>query len=902
MKNTEKFRVESIPKGDLRRITKGIDVINSLSLEAQGIPEAVKGDHRDGHRRINDIYRRANPVMERKMSDDKTLREYLKNDVWNFRYNGFRVMQYGFPIPQLRLVKGFRYYDNAYVIRKFISGSERACHHFLPVSQIIMTDNSHTLYLDAVSLEKALNASVGEGYERRWHIYDAQDLFSKINLNKRYHLEKSGLFELSLMANQLGMPSVLKAFNLKIYSDLLMSLNGTRVRRFPLPESFERMVFDHAWRDEVPGSLLEKRGISERTHEKITRELTEQVVKPLREIFDKPLAAGGIIPMRAFGSILLGASKGCPPVDRPEAVHALEVKAEQMVKRFTRIIEKNISSAGRKGGIRHLPVDVADLESNSQARKWMSAGQMNTAFDAFMTSSGIRETYEVFGTDVSDCPMPYAGPPAWPIEGRSKAAAMSQLISDIGPGVALDLPFYMFGSLRDLEDENDPKAVKAMMEKMRYYFNQWLTLQRIEDSYPTRGLVEAWVGFFEYLDNYMGCGVSSLTDILWRLFFASEKIFEAALTHEDACLGDRWRSVRGTLAGLREKIKARDWRAVKKGLDRIFKEVKWMGLHVTDGLDSDDEKDEVAPFSYESVAPFSAPENHFSRKILQAKYSRSPIEIVEAPPGNKDRYEKMVRRSMQQISMLKRAQAQPLEETANLVGYARTGPIFDFNRMHLLPLGHCLFSTVSYHPPQPCPGMKIQVVFLMDMSGSMNDDRVREAKAIGLIMTEGLMGRFDVDFYMYNTAGSFYRLTLLMKSSNRRLGGKAALSTITRKGLECGDGWNPDAAVLSCISELYRKETSGPTIICLIGDQEYCSSLMDGLGCETAIDEMEMVAREMLKDERFHFVVCRVGRDEDPFSIRDLRHHYIHIPDDSVSDETMVALYRIIETCATAHV
>ena len=66
---------------------------------------------------------------------------------------------------------------------------------------------------------------------------------------------------------------------------------------------------------------------------------------------------------------------------------------------------------------------------------------------------------------------------------------------------------------------------------------------------------------------------------------------------------------------------------------------------------------------------------------------------------------------------------------------------------------------------------------------------------------------------------------------------------------------------------------------------------------------MELVVREMLQDDRFHFVVCRVGNDEDPFAHANaLRHHYLHIPDERVSDDTMVKLYRIMETCATAYV
>ena len=126
------------------------------------------------------------------------------------------------------------------------------------------------------------------------------------------------------------------------------------------------------------------------------------------------------------------------------------------------------------------------------------------------------------------------------------------------------------------------------------------------------------------------------------------------------------------------------------------------------------------------------------------------------------------------------------------------------------------------------------------------------------------------------------------------------MSAITKQGYESGSGWNPDAAVISCIHEMYEKEISGPVIVCHLGGHEYCKSLVDGLGCESAEDEMELVLRRMLKNDRFSYIVCRVGSDEDPFShARDLRHHYAFIPDEPVSEETMTTLYRIVSQCST---
>lgn len=871
-----------------------IKKINTWSGMARTIPMSASGNHAEGHRKIDVIFKKINEVLKKKVEGEtETVRDYVYNNVPRMRMNGFRVARYGYPVPSLALVKGLHARDNAYLMEAFVCGSMDAFQHFCPVSRKLMTDSAHGLYVDAMPLCTELAKMHENESIVKWYTYDALYEFLELNLDKPYFLEKAGLFELLGMAAQFDMKHTVGAFSLKIYADALMNRIAIGSRRYPLPAAYRKLTKRAVWQGEVPDSLIDREGISEKAWKEISRRF-DAFLRPLRRLYKRPVDSGGILNRRCLGNVVLGAQGRTCCLKRPEEADAIEMTASQFASEFGDMMGEDVDPRSNGRTRRCLPVDMADIESSSAARKWMAADHMMSAYSEFLSSSGIRDACGNIGMDLPECPMPFAGPVTSSLETRSMASIMCQLIADIGPSAAVDLPHHLFWSIRDLDEEQEVEAVKQMMKGVKINLEQSLVLEGLMQAYPVTRLMEAWVGYFENCITYTGCGVHSLTEMLWPVFFASEPVFQSCLQYEDVWLANHWRRVRKIVANVRQMIKKREWSGVKKGLEELFSQVEAMGLHVASRPESEQSSD---PFPSLNAPPFKAPNTHFGRKVSTTPYSRAPIEFIEASPGSKERYAEMASQNRHRISLLKRLQAQPMSAAANIIGYASTGPVFDGQRIHLLPLGHCVFSTVDYHTPQPCPGMKIQMVFLMDMSASMNEKRVHMAKTIGLIMTEGLINSFDVDFYMYNTNGAFYRVTELMKSSNRRQGGNLALSTLFRKGLESGSGWNPDAAVLNCIAEKYRQSTSGDVIICLISDHEYCQSLIPQMGCKDATDEMAWAIKETLKDDRFHVVLCRVGADANPLPAP-LGHHFVYIPDGPVSDKTMCHLFRIIQACA----
>ena len=885
---------------DLKTIRWAMDEMEELSRRAKVIPENVHGSHYMGNMEIIAIYERLKSILDAKLSDEKPFRDYLYNNAPRLYLNGHRIVQSGFPVPEAMLISGYRCRGEAFVVQEIVFGSKKAWDQHLPISKRVRTDNTRNLYVDLADMEETLKGWMDNTeIWSPWFLHDALDLCARILLDKPYHLEKSGLFELAIFAGYFKMDQSISAIQLILFSDFLLNSGVYRNRWRSMDKQLKDLAIRFAWSGEIPESLLPKREITREAHKEVHSQLTENIIKPLRTIYEKRISTGGVSTPRRMGSLVLAGRKKCKPFSLPEEAPEIENISKILTEKITGILlNDHFGTSGFRKTV-HLPVDVADLESGSQARKWMAACDVQGEYSGYMENPEFVKIYERTFRETPDCPMPLAGPPTWSIEGRFMAAMFSQLISELGPDVRFAGPLNLFIGNSPMESSNHSEAMEKMMQKIKTIFDHWLAVQGLLETGLTENLLEAWVSYYEYVILYMGCGVSSLTDMLWILFFASEPVFESCLEYETSELREQWRHIRTTLELLKSMIMSKDFDAVLRAFNTIGDELEKMALHLVEHDDPGGSGVVDNPTSFENQDPFAAPPNYFSKKMLQAKYSRSPIEMVEIPPGNSSRYSRLAARNDKHIKMLKRIQGEPLEEAANLVGYMQNGPFFDSNQFDRLLVGHCIFSSVSFHPPQPCPHKRIQVVFLLDMSGSMDQDRVNTAKNIGIIMAEGLMGRFEIDFYMYNTAGLFYRLTMLMKSSNRRLTGKSALASITRQGFETGDGWNPDAAILSCITEMYGKSASGPVIICLIGDHEYCTSLVDDIGCESAEEEMELVLGEMLEDNRFHFVACRVGRDEDPFEqMPNLRRHYIHIPDEPVSKTTMQTLYHILETCS----
>lgn len=888
---------------EIRYLTEILEEINNLSHIADEIPEKSRGNHRYGHQRIQWCFNRVSRLMTQEIRN-KPVKDYFYNQAPALRYNGYRILHYGHPLPKSVLVRGTQLWGGNMLINEIISGNPGGMHRFFPVCQKLMTDNSNALFVDAMAVSSRLETYTENHNSRKWYyVYDVYDSYAQIILEKPYFIEKAKLFELMLLANHMKLTDVLHCLGMKIFSDFLSV--GTCRNRFDrsLPPHLLELVMQHAWMDTLPsGPLSSKRSITDAAYRALEEEL-KTITEPLWKIYNTPFQSNGLLAERSVGSVLLGARYKCPDAltYHPDTEKLAAISAKVLV-RMTEIIENDGGSSRQTTKRTHPAVDVSDLQSQSPIRKWLAAVSLSTDYRQYFESSGLKDQYETSGKDAPDCPMPHESPVCFPVEGRFKASLFSQLISDLETGSGIVLPMGMFFPMEDIDTVNESDAVKAMLKDIRTYCHHLIAIHGLQQDYPMDQLIDAWLSFHEYILKYVPCGVSSLSDLLWGLFFSSEPVFESFLTFESEALASRFRNVRQILTELPPKIREKRWIMVKKDLTRIYHQLKQMGLQIIS------EKENEAPlisnpFTSTDISPFSPPEHHFSKKVVQTRYSRSPIEVVEAPPGDAGRYMALVKSYQPQIKMLRRLHAEPLEEAANLVGLSPSGPFWDQNQMDVLTAGDCVFSTVAYHPPQPCPDQPVHISILLDMSGSMDRGRVASAKSIGIILAEALAGKFEIDFYMYNTAGSFYRLNLLMRTRNKGFAGKTALASITRNGLDTGSGWNPDAAVLNYLHDMWEKETTGPVILIFIGDHEYCKSLVDGIGCDSAEDEVHFMLREILKNNRFHAVFCRVGKDEDPLgNTPDLSHQYVYIPDTGISEETMKEIYGAIQRCLTVTV
>jgi hypothetical protein len=269
----------------------------------------------------------------------------------------------------------------------------------------------------------------------------------------------------------------------------------------------------------------------------------------------------------------------------------------------------------------------------------------------------------------------------------------------------------------------------------------------------------------------------------------------------------------------------------------------------------------------------------------------SPIELIEAPPGDANKYQHLVNQNQAHINRLKRLESWPLRPSTTIRRFVKSGPVMNDLQLHHYQLSEKLFNIVNYQP-KPAPGTRDLIIVLFDFSGSMDSKKVAKAKDISVILAEGLNSRFDLLFYLYTTNSIFYELILLYNSMER-IAGKNGLASITANGTDSGRGWNPDAAMLLTIMELMKKRPDKRRF-CLIhlGDHEYCKSLTR-TDMPNALDEV-VYAVEKLTAEGQQYIAARIGQDIDPLAQKAIAHQYIHFPDGQLTQEKMDELYAIL--------
>ena len=77
-----------------------------------------------------------------------------------------------------------------------------------------------------------------------------------------------------------------------------------------------------------------------------------------------------------------------------------------------------------------------------------------------------------------------------------------------------------------------------------------------------------------------------------------------------------------------------------------------------------------------------------------------------------------------------------------------------------------------------------------------------------------------------------------------------------------------------------------------ISDCEFCKSLARS-DLTNALEEVEVAARRII-NEGNSYVVARIGKDEDPFSLSGIRHEYLYFPDGTLNESKVDELYKAL--------
>ena len=573
-------------------------------------------------------------------------------------------------------------------------------------------------------------------------------------------------------------------------------------------------------------------------------------------------------------------------------LQSIDEDAEDFVTRTTATLLESKSSH-RKTSAKFPGLDVADLESPNRVRKYMAVTELvRPEFESFLQDPRIAQRYQLLGKKMPCCPMPLEG--IEPLEMRLKTVLFCLLVSDLKPSVNRIPEIVFQWSQPPGMGEEEAKANKSMHEKLCAALRNRLVVEELKRLSPVAlRLCQAWTTLFEERFRHAGCGVDSVDNLLVPCVFFHDQHFDHLLVPELPWYRESWLNLRRFVTELVAAISASNWPEARRLVGLMFERFQGLQLRLINPSNAPI----TNPISLPTASFFDAPKTFFSERMMQVKEAAAPIQIAMAPPGDPAAYRRLVEELKPHIQLLRRIQAQPMEEQAVLAGHARFGPVLDPFRMAYYPLGENLFSRVSYSP-QPIPGRRRLVSILMDFSGSMNAQHVSTAKQAGVVIAEGLHGSqnagpsFDLEFYLYYTTGSFYLLHCIYKSTERQIAGHAALASITNRDFTSGEGWNPDAAALLATKDMLDKNPDAENAIVIhLGDHEYCNSLLNGM-FPSAAAEVEYAVQKLAG--KYHYIAARVGKDQDPLS-EEVPHDYLFFPETGFSTEKAVELYQLLK-------
>lgn len=884
---------DALSQNDLDNLKNAITAANNLAVQVKDVPARSGGNHWTANEKLKKLSEELKKIFQEEIIDKKGLKDLISpTSPTALYYAGYKIVSGRQIAPMLMLAKVERAYGID-VILNFTHGSRDAYRRFNPLVRMLLSDGSGSRFIDATGIANINNVDC-------WERYTLLESVADVVLHTHYLTEKNGYYHLSLTAKALGLSNVIRLLSLKIFADHLLYYRPSQwYSRFHSGTSFAEAGKECAFAG-IPKYLLSLTHIPAGVHRKMEQLIDHALVSALHNAVAKQGEYGGALPHRTLGSVITGGNNSANLKDlpaRPPELLEIEDIASDVWNEAIALLD--IKRAGGMDKERFfLPVDISDFESHSPQRKLLAAVECQKNWEKFIAGCSLNEmVYDKLMKEASNCPMPYTADQ--PVAQRLKAAVTGQLMSDIGVGATAfyHLPGHIFTYQKDplLGDERN-KAVERMHNEVGNMIQRLISFHYLREVSQKKidGVFDSWLSFHEEHYRYTGCGVSSVEQLIFPAFFFSDRRFREMLAEEADWFCAPWLKIREHLKDFGIFFEAKKWFNVRQLIQKIFDEIKKLSLTMIkdDGaLPAQEILNPAPPSAAAAAAPFSPPPAHFSREQIVVRESLAPVQLVKAPPGNAARYEQLVARNAHFIRKLRRIDSVSQRPCTSFKRYARTGPIFDDLRLPFYQEGELLYSMVQY-TPKTVPGQKNQVVILFDFSGSMGEDKVSKAKDVAIIIAGGLKERFDVQLYLYTTNGSFYELINIFDSEDKTAG-KMGLASITANDTSRGRGWNPDAAMILAVNDV-MKGRPAKRRYCLIhiSDCEFCKSLARS-DLTSALEEVEMAARRII-NEGNSYVVARIGKDEDPFSLSAIRHEYLYFPDGTLNESKVDELYKVL--------
>ena len=885
---------------DLFWACKAIERINEASNEMAALAAQSGGSSIYGHRssvRVNKVLNLA--LNEITFSNGKKICEEFAAPghtlVNNHYLKLIKIPSIGLTKLCLAKVDGW---GRLPVITRILAGGD-AMHRKHPLFACLVHDGSK-YYVDA-----SVDGTAKQG-TRQWESWQIGDELARLANAGHYWLEYLMLLPLSTVS------MAVEARNLSALISLWVIMEWCSVWQLPNRSiSWSEPESDGFMRVGPGQSALDRllQGFPLPIRADIrwqpTAEFRESVIPAIRTALAPAMDLlntrcpdqGGALPVRMSGNMTIALGWD---VSRELAGELLSLDrlCARIARKAVRAVQQSMTSHMRDGSPstarvhERRPVEPADLMAMEPVRNLAAMELVQTRYWSPFVQ-GFSHLYES-ETEYPGAPMPHVG--VLPLSLRLAAAAGSTLLARTLAG-KVQLPDIVFAADTFLAEGPDLDARKQIHAHVKNNFIRYLAFQDVVATAAGSATPDAWLTWIEHDCLYAGgCGVDSVSALVFPAFFFSDRKFERLICHEAEPFKRAWRAIRCEIASLYPLYQHREMIALKQRFARLFEDVSELNLHTADGIEPAGDGGTPPAFLVPpSVDPFASPANVFTREHLILEEASAPIEFERLGGGNPAALHHMIQRLSPYSSLLRRLHAQPWIAMPRLRGRFANGLDFDMERLDAVMIGEteAPFTSVDYRPA-PRPDVRYTVRILVDFSGSMGTARVGLAKDFALALALGLKN-FDVVLYFYSTNGSFYQLIEVFDSRRRKLGGLGALASICDKKYDAGWGWNPDAACLLAIRAIMGREpgiTGRRSTLVYLGDMEFCGSLKAGVASD-ACGEVAHAMRKLLADGH-RMVIGRCGTDHDPFPSDDIPHGYFHMPETGISHVSVRLIYKLI--------